>query len=248
MAGHSKWSNIKHKKGAADAKRGKVWSKIIKEITIAAKHGGGDLSSNPRLRTVVDKGKAANMPNDNITRAIKRGTGELEGVNYEETSYEGYGPGGTAVMIEIVTDNKNRTVAEMRHLFSKNNGNLGENGCVAWMFDRQGVITFDAEHTTEDQLMNIALDAGAEDIRSSDGIFEVVSTPDDFDAVHEALTAASLTPTNAEIQMVPQNTVTLEGKDAANMIKLMEALEEHDDVQNVFANFDIDDSLLEELC
>ncbi|MBI2343484.1 MAG: YebC/PmpR family DNA-binding transcriptional regulator [Deltaproteobacteria bacterium] len=247
MSGHSKWSTIKRKKGAADAKRGKVFSKLIKELTIAARHGGGDPSTNPRLRTVVDKAKTANMPADNITRAIKRGTGEMEGITYEEISFEGYGPGGTAIFIEVVTDNRNRTVADIRHILNKNGGNLGEAHCVAWMFDRHGLIAFEKSAVSEDRLMDLALEAGAIDIRDADDRFEVVTEATDFQVVQDACKAAGLTAASAELLMEPKNTITLEGNDAEKMIKLMNALEDHDDIQNVYANFDIDDALMEQL-
>jgi YebC/PmpR family DNA-binding regulatory protein len=246
MSGHSKWSTIKHKKGAADAKRGKLFSKLIKEITIAARLGGGDPSSNPRLRTVVDKAKAANMPSDNITRAIKKGTGELEGVTYEESVFEGYGPGGVALYIETLTDNRNRTVAEIRHILSKMGGNLGEAGCVAWMFTKHGVLTFDRD-VGEEKLMDVCLEAGAEDIKDEEDMFTVITDPSSFQAVKEACEKNGITPLEAEVTMVPQNTVKLEGNDAEKMLKIMEALEDHDDVQNVSANFDIDSKLMEEL-
>jgi YebC/PmpR family DNA-binding regulatory protein len=246
MSGHSKWSTIKHKKGAADAKRGKVFSKLIKEITIAARIGGGDPDSNPRLRTGIDKARGANMPNDNITRAIKKGTGELEGTSYEESVFEGYGPGGVALYIEVLTDNRNRTVAEIRHLLSKLGGNLGESGCVAWMFTKHGVLTFD-KSVGEEKLMDAALEAGAEDIKDEEDMLTVVTDPGAFDAVRKACVDAGIEPLEAEVTMVPQNTVKLEGNDAEKMLKLMEALEDHDDVQNVSANFDIDSELMEKL-
>ena len=246
MSGHNKWSTIKHKKGAADAKRGKVFSKLIKEISIAARLGGGDPDSNPRLRTVLDKARTANMPNDNVARAIKRGTGELEGVNYEEVTFEGYGPGGVAILLEVMTDNRNRTVAELRNVFSKKNGNLGETGCVAWMFTKQGVITFD-KGVDEETLMNTALEAGAEDIKDDEGIFTVVTSPASFETVKKACDDNNLKYIEADLGMVPQNTVKLTGSDAAKMLKLMDELEDHDDVQNAFANFDIDAKTMEEL-
>jgi len=244
MSGHSKWATIKHKKGAADAKRGKLFSKFIKEIAVAAKMGGGDTDKNPRLRTVVEKARAANMPNDNITRAIKRGTGELEGVTYEEITYEGYGPGGVAMLIEVLTDNSKRTVAELRHLISKGNGNLGEAGCVAWMFNKKGVLTFD-KNVDEGKLMEVALEAGAEDIKDLGDGFDVITDPSAFDAVKTACTGAGLNPIEAAVEMVPQNEIKLTGDDAQKMLKLMDMLEDHDDVQNVFANFDIDSSEIE---
>lgn len=247
MSGHSKWATIKRKKGANDAKRGKVFSKVIKEISIAARAGGGDPDGNPRLRTVIEKAKAANMPHDNIDRAIKRGTGELEGVVIEETTYEGYGPGGAAVFLDVVTDNRNRTVAEVRHIFAKHGGNLGESNCVGWMFERHGVITFDKAVVTEEQLMDVALEAGATDIRDAGDVFEVLTDAAALHTVADACRKAGLTPTDAEVRRIPKNTVELTGSAAERMIKLMNALEDHEDVQQVTANFDIDDSLMEQL-
>ncbi|MBI4237171.1 MAG: YebC/PmpR family DNA-binding transcriptional regulator [Deltaproteobacteria bacterium] len=247
MSGHSKWATIKRKKGAADAKRGKLFSKIIKELTIAARDGGGDPGGNPRLRTVLEKAKAANMPQDNVTRAIKRGTGELEGVTYEEITFEGYGPGGAALMLEVVTDNRNRTVADIRHCFMKHGGNLGETNCVGWMFTRRGVLAFEKVKVTEEQLMETAIGAGAEDLRDAGDAFEVVTDTAHFHPVQEACKAAGLTPTSAELRLEASTTLRLEGHDAERMLKLMEALEDHDDVQNVYANFDIDDALMEQL-
>lgn len=244
MSGHSKWATIKHKKGAADAKRGKLFSKFIKEITVAARMGGGDLDKNPRLRTIVEKARASNMPTDNVTRAIKRGTGELEGVNYEEMFYEGYGPGGVAMLIEVLTDNSKRAVAELRHLMSKGGGNLGEAGCVAWMFNKKGVLTFD-KAIDEGKLMEVALEAGAEDIEDLGNGFDVVTPPAAFEEVKKACEAAGLKPIEANLEMVPQNTIKLEGDDATKMLNLMSNLEDHDDVQNVYANFDIDTSIIE---
>ncbi len=246
MSGHNKWSTIKHKKGAADAKRGKLFSKLIKEITIAARIGGGDPDSNPRLRTVIDKARAANMPNDNITRAVKKGTGELEGVNYEEVTFEGYGPGGVAVMVETLTDNRNRTVSELRHLFSKMGGNLGEAGCVAWIFSKHGVLTFEKE-VGEDKLMDTVLEAGADDIKDEEGILTVVTDPTAFISVKEACDKNGLKYIEANLSMIPQNTVKLDRSGAEKMLKLMDALEDHDDVQNTYANFDIDSKTMEEL-
>jgi YebC/PmpR family DNA-binding regulatory protein len=244
MSGHSKWSSIKHKKGAADAKRGKIFTKLIKEITVAARMGGGgDPASNPRLRAAVLAAKAENMPKDNIERAIKKGTGELEGVSYEEISYEGYGPGGAAVLVESLTDNKNRTVADIRHIFSKSGGNLGENGCVAWMFSKKGYLTVSKENANEETLMEIALDAGAEDVREDDGVFEIITGTNDFESVKSALEKASIKLNEAEITMLPQNTTNLEGKDAEKMIKLMETLEDSDDVQKVYTNADIPEDM-----
>jgi len=244
MSGHSKWHSIKHKKAAVDAKRGKAFSRVIKEITVAARMGGGDLSANARLRTAVQNAKSINMPQDNITRAIKKGTGELPGVNYEEVSYEGYGPGGAAIMLDVMTDNKNRTVADIRHIFSKHNGNLGETGCVAWMFNKKGLIILPAEGVNEDQLMEIALDAGADDMSQEDDTFEVTTEPDLMETVKEAIEKAGLPVSEASVTMIPQSTVKLEGKQAVQMLKMMEALEDHDDVQNVYANFDIDDDVM----
>jgi YebC/PmpR family DNA-binding regulatory protein len=246
MSGHNKWSSIKHKKGAADAKRGKLFSKLIKEITIAARVGGGDPSGNPRLRTVMDKARAANMPNDNVTRAIKKGTGEIEGVNYEEVTFEGYGPGGAAVMVETLTDNRNRTVSELRHMFSKMGGNLGEAGCVSWMFAKQGVLTFEKE-VGEEKLMEVALEAGAEDIKDDEDLFTVTTDPSAFVAVKEACDKNGLKYIEANLSMVPQNTVKLDRNGAEKMLKLMDALEDHEDVQNTYANFDIDSETMEEL-
>lgn len=246
MSGHSKWATIKHKKGAADAKRGKVFSKLIKEITVAARIGGGDPNGNARLRTVLDKARAANMPNDNITRAIKKGTGDLEGFSYDEVTFEGYGPGGVAMLVETLTDNRNRTVAELRHLFSKMGGNLGEAGCVAWMFNKRGVLTFPKGPTTEEQLMTVALDAGADDIRDEEDLISVTTEPSSFESVKSACESSGLKPVEASVQMVPQTTVKLGRGDAEKMLKLMDALEDHDDVQNVYANFDIESKLIEE--
>ncbi len=247
MSGHSKWSTIKHKKGAADAKRGRLFTKLIKEITVAARQGGGDQDSNPRLRTAIATAKTNNMPADNVTRAIKRGTGELEGVSYEEIAFEGYGPGGVAVMVNTVTDNRNRCVSDVRHAFSKYNGNLGEQGCVSWMFERKGVFTFSKEDVTEEQLMEVALDAGAEDITDEENLWQVITSPEDFDAVHKAIDDAGFKPFEAEVSMLPQSTVKLTGKDAQTMLKLMDALEDIDDVQNTYANFDISEEEMEKL-
>ncbi|MGI8555315.1 MAG: YebC/PmpR family DNA-binding transcriptional regulator [Pyrinomonadaceae bacterium] len=246
MSGHSKWHTIKHKKGALDAKRGKVFTKLIKEITVAARTGGsGDVEANARLRKAVNDAKAQNMPNDTIDRAIKRGTGELEGVNYEEITYEGYGIGGVAVLVETMTDNRNRTVAELRHLFSKNGGNLGESGSVAWMFDKKGLIVVDKAAKPEDELFEIAIEAGAEDMQDDEDVFEIYTAPENFDAVLENVTKAGIEPQASEISMIPQNYIKLEGNDARAMLKLYEALDDHDDVQNVSANFDIDESEME---
>jgi YebC/PmpR family DNA-binding regulatory protein len=239
MSGHSKWATIKRAKGAKDAARGKLFGRIIQEITIAARDGGGDPDGNPRLRLAIDKAKGSNMPQDNIKRAIQRGTGELEGMSFDEITYEGYGPGGVAFIVETITDNKNRTVAEIRHMFSKNNGNLAENGAVSWKFSRKGVITIPKKYA-EDDLMMIALDAGAEDMTTEDDSFEIVCDPTGFEAVRAALESNGIEITEAEVQMVPQNTTKVEGKDAEGVLRLLEVLEEHDDVQNVYADFDID--------
>jgi len=247
MSGHSKWSTIKHKKGAADAKRGKIFTKLIKEITVAARTGGGDPGANPRLRSAVLAAKAENMPKDNIERAIKKGTGELEGVNYEESVYEGYGPGGAAVYVESLTDNKNRAVADIRHIFNKCGGNLGENGCVAWMFDKKGYIAVEKAGVEEEALMEVAIEAGAEDVREDDGNFEVITSPQDFDAVKDAIDGESIASIVAEVTMLPQSTVNLVGKEAEQMIRLMETLEDCEDVQKVYTNADIPDEVIDGL-
>jgi YebC/PmpR family DNA-binding regulatory protein len=247
MSGHSKWSTIKRKKGATDAKRGKIFTKLIKEITVAARAGGGDADANPRLRTAIAAAKAENMPKDNIERAVKKGTGELEGVAYEEVHYEGYGPGGAAVLVESLTDNKNRTVADVRYLFSKSGGSLGEAGCVAWMFGQKGLFVLEKESVDEETLMEVTLDAGAEDIRDEEGTFEVITSVEDFEAVKKALEGRGMGYSLAEITMVPQSTVKLEGKEAEQMLRLMDGLEDSDDVQSVYSNFDISDKTLEEL-
>ncbi len=245
MSGHSKWSSIKHKKAAKDAKKGKLFTKLIKEITIAARMGGGDLNSNPRLRTAVLAAKAGSMPGDNIERAIKKGTGELEGVSYEEIQYEGYGPGGAAVLVQVLTDNKNRTVQEVRRIFARHGGNLGESGCVAWMFDKKGLITVDKSRIDEERLMGLALEAGAEDVRDEDGFFEIVTRPEEFEKVKEHLEREKVAAIAAQVAMVPKNTVALEGQHAEQILKLTEELEDHDDVQSVAANFDVPTELLE---
>jgi YebC/PmpR family DNA-binding regulatory protein len=245
MSGHSKWSTIKHKKGAADAKRGKVFTKLIKEITTAARIGGGDPGGNPRLRKAVDDAKVQNMPAENIDRAIKKGTGELEGVVYEEITYEGYGPEGAAVIVEVMTDNRNRTVADIRHLFTKFNGNLGQDGCVSFMFDKKGVIEVPKANVTEDQLMEIALEAGADDIKDEGDTFEVHTAIDALEAVTAALKKAEVPYESAEITRLPRTQVPLSGKPAQTMLKLYGNLEEHDDVQNVYSNFDISDEEME---
>ncbi|HEX8178585.1 MAG TPA: YebC/PmpR family DNA-binding transcriptional regulator [Pyrinomonadaceae bacterium] len=242
MSGHSKWHTIKHKKGALDAKRGKLFTKLIKEITVAARTGGGDPDANARLRKAVSDAKAGNMPNDTIARAIRRGTGEEEGVNYEEITYEGYGPAGVAVMVDAVTDNRNRTVAEIRHVFGKNGGNLGTSGAVRHLFDKKGYIVVAKEAKSEDELFEIVTDAGAEDLRDDEDNFEIITAPDNFDTVLDAVKQAGIEPQVAEIEFVPQLYVKLTGPDARQMLKLMEALEDHDDVQKVSANFDIDEA------
>lgn len=247
MSGHSKWSTIKRKKGVTDSRRGKIFSKLIKEITVSTRTGGGDPDANPRLRTAIAAAKAENMPKDNIERAIKKGTGELEGAAYEEVYYEGYGPGGAAVLVESLTDNKNRTVADIRHVFSKAGGSLGEAGCVAWMFEKKGLFVLEKDSTNEDTLMEVALDAGAEDIRDEEGTFEVISSTENFERVKNSLDEKALHYVLAEITMVPQNTVTLEAKDAEQMLRLMEGLEDCDDVQKAYSNFDISETTLEQL-
>lgn len=245
MSGHSKWHSIKHKKGAADAKRGKIFTRLAREITVAARDGGGDPDMNARLRKAVGDAKAANMPADNIDRAIKRGTGEMEGVTYEEITYEAYGPGGVAILIETMTDNRNRTVAELRHLLLKNNGNLGESGSVAWMFDRKGYIVVPKDDRSEEELFEIAIEAGAEDMKEDDSNFEIFTDQETFESVKEAVAEAGVGAEVAEVSMIPQNYVKLEGGDAQQMLKLYDAIDDHDDVQNVYSNFDIDDSELE---
>jgi len=241
MSGHSKWHSIKHKKGALDAKRGKLFTKFIKEITVAARSGGGDPDANARLRKAINDAKAGNMPNDTIDRAIRRGTGE-EGVNYEEITYEGYGPGGVALMVQSMTDNRNRTVAEIRHIFSKNGGNLGESGSVGWMFEKKGYIVVEKSAKSEEELFELAIDAGADDLRDDEDNFEIITSPDAFDTVLTAVKQAGVEPQVAEVEMVPQNYIKLEGADARQMLKLIEALEDHDDVQKVSANFDISEA------
>ena len=249
MSGHSKWHSIRHKKAKEDAKRGKVFTKLIRELTVSARTGGGDPGMNPRLRTAIDRAKAENMPADNIDRAVKKGTGDLEGVRYEEYTYEGYGPGGTAILIEVMTDNKNRCTAEVRHIFSKQNGNLGENGCVAWIFEKKGYLSVPAEGMDEETLMEIVLEAGADDIveDKEDRQFEVYSSLDAFQTVKEALDAKGVTYQAADITMIPKNTVRLQGKEAEQSLRLMDALEDNDDVQNVYSNFDISEEVMESL-
>ncbi len=246
MSGHSKWHTIKHKKGALDAKRGKIFTKLIKEITVATRTGGsGDVDTNARLRKAVTDAKAQNMSNDTIERAIKRGTGELEGVNYEEITYEGYGVNGVAMLVETMTDNRNRTVAELRHLFSKNGGNLGEAGSVAWMFDKKGYIVVDKQEKSEEELFEIAIEAGAEDLKDEGEVFEIYTAPENYDAVDEAVKKAGIEPQASELSMIPQNYIKLEGDDAKQMLKLYDAIDDNDDVQKVYANFDIDESEME---
>jgi YebC/PmpR family DNA-binding regulatory protein len=248
MSGHSKWSTIKRKKGAIDAKRGKVFTRLIKEITVAARSGGGDPEGNPRLRSAIATAKTENMPKDNIARAIKKGTGEIAGEVYDEIMYEGYGPGGVAILVECLTDNRNRTVADVRHYFAKNNGNLGESGCVAYMFDKRGMILVDKSTVEEEVLMDAALEAGAEDVVEEESEFQIFTAPEEFDDVRGALEKAGIGFLDASVSMVPQNTVEVtDEKIARALMKLMESLEDHDDVQNIYANFDIDDDLMEQL-
>ena len=247
MSGHSKWSTIKHKKAATDSRRGKLFGKIIKEITVAARMGGGDQNSNPRLRSAIITAKSVNMPGDNIDRAIKKGTGELPGVSYEEIVYEGYGPGGVALLIEAMTDNKNRTVSEIRALLGKHGGSMGETGCVGWMFHKKGLMAIPKEQIDEAELMEIVLDAGAEDLATVGDVYEVLSSWEDFEAVRSAIEEKKLTTTVAELTMIPQSTVKLDEGKAKQVLKLMELLEDHDDVQKVHANFDIADEVMEVL-
>ena len=248
MSGHSKWSTIKRKKGAIDAKRGKIFTKIIKEITLAARIGGGDPEANARLRQAIAAAKEENMPKDNIERAIKKGTGTgADAVIYEEFTYEGYGPGGAAVLVEVMTDNKNRTVAEIRHIFSKHGGNLGENGCVSWIFEKKGSILLDKKAVDEDELMELALEAGAQDVREEENEFEIITDPSSFEGVKNAIDQRKVKYVEAKISLIPQNTVKLEEGKAEQMLKLMEKLEDNDDVQNVYANFDIADDIMERL-
>jgi YebC/PmpR family DNA-binding regulatory protein len=244
MSGHSKWSSIKHKKAARDAKRGKVFTKLIKEITIAARLGGGDINANPRLRTAVLTARAQSMPNDNIDRAIKKGTGELGGGQLEEVTYEGYGAGGVAIMADVLTDNRNRTVAEIRFIFSRHGGNLGETGCVGWMFKKHGVITIEKSAADEDKLIELALDAGADDVTSDDDTFQVMTAPEKFSTVRDAIEKAGIAIAHAEVTRTPENTVAISGHTAEQVLTLMEDLEDHDDVQSVAANFDISEEEL----
>jgi YebC/PmpR family DNA-binding regulatory protein len=245
MSGHSKWHTIKHKKGAADAKRGKIFTRLIKELSVAARHGGGDPGMNPRLRTIIADAKAANMPRENIERAIRRGTGEEPGVSYEEITYEGYGPGGVALMIESVTDNKNRTVGEIRHLLGKYNGNLAAENSVAWMFTRKGQVFVEKEKADEEKLLNAVLEAGGDDMNDDGDTWEIMCAPETFEAVRDAVKALGVEPASAQVAMVPQNYIKLEGSDARTMLKLMEMLDDHDDVQRVWANFDIEEKEIE---
>jgi YebC/PmpR family DNA-binding regulatory protein len=247
MSGHSKWSTIKHKKGALDAKRGKLFSKFIKEITVAARMGGGDQNANARLRSAVAAAKAANMPKDNIERAIKKGTGELSGFSLEEISYEGYGPGGIAIMVHVLTDNKNRVVADIRHLFSKYNGNLGETNCVSWMFEKKGYVSLDKDAVDEDTLYGIALGQGAEDITDQGDTYEILTEPDVLNSLRETLETKGIKYNTAEISMIPKTTVRVAGKSAQQALKLLELLEDHDDIQSVYSNFDIDDEEMAQL-
>lgn len=249
MSGHSKWSQIKHKKGQTDAKRGKIFTKIVKEIAIAARLGGGDPDGNPRLRTAIEKAKEVNMPHDNIKKAIMKGTGELPGVTYEEFVYEGYGPSGVALMIEVLTDNKNRTLPEIRHMLAKSGGSLGETGCVSWMFDKKGYILVSKSKASEDTVMSVALDAGAEDMKNdpAEENYEIITAPEDLANVKDALEKATLPVESAEVSMLPKNYVVLDEKAAEQMIRLMDVLEDHDDIQNVYANFDIPDEVAEKV-
>ena len=246
MSGHSKWHSIKHKKGATDAKRGRVFTRIMKEMTVAARIGGGDPDANPRLRTVLLAARAANMPKDNIERAIKKGTGELPGVNYEEIFYEGYGPGGVALYISALTDNRNRTLPEIRHLFAKYGGNLGESNCVGWMFEQKGYVVIDKNVAGEEVLLDLVLEAGGDDVRDDGANWEVLTPPDRLEDVKEALKAKGIPSTTSELSMVPKTSVKVEGKKARQLLTMMEALEDHDDIQNVWANFDIDESEITE--
>lgn len=247
MSGHSKWANIKRRKGAQDAQRGKIFTKLNREITIAAKMGGGDPEANPRLRQAISKARSANMPIDTIERAIKKGTGDLDGVNYEEITYEGYGPAGVAVLIETLTDNRKRTVSDLRHLLAKHNGNLGETGCVSWIFQMSSYFVFDGKEVDGDSIVEIALEAGAEDISEDDGDIEVMAPPEKFQEIKDAFDAAGIVYQVGEVTMLPQNTIPLEGKQAEQALRLVEALEENDDVQKVYANFDIPDDVMETL-
>ena len=244
MSGHSKWSTIKHKKGAADAKRGKIFTKVIKEITVAARIGGGDIDGNPRLRLAVQKAKEVNMPQENVTRAIKKGTGELEGVQYEETSYEGYGPGGVAIFMEVMTDNKNRTVGELRAPLGKNGGNMGENGCVAWIFEQKGLITVKISEKGEEELLELAIDAGGDDMQTVDDYYEITTSVESFEPVRKAIEDAGIKTQSSELTRIPQNTVNVEEKHCKSLLRLMDTLEDHDDIQKVYSNFEITDEIM----
>lgn len=247
MSGHSKWATTKHKKMAVDAKRGRIFTKLIKEITVAARVGGGDPAGNPRLRSAIAKAKEANMPGDNIKKAIQKGTGELPGVSYEEALFEGYGPGGVALLISIMTDNKNRTVPEIRNLLSKNGGSLGEAGCVSWMFHKKGYIVVEGGKVEEESLLNLVLEAGAEDMRTDAGNFEIITAPRDFEAVKNALEKAGIAMAMVEVTMLPQNYIDLDDRSAEQVMRLVEALEDHEDVQNVYSNFNVRDEVLEKI-
>jgi YebC/PmpR family DNA-binding regulatory protein len=248
MSGHSKWSTIKHKKGAADAKRGKIFTKLIKEVMVAARMGGADATANPRLRAAIAAAKTENMPKENIDRAIKKGAGELEGVSYEEVNYEGYGPGGVAVLVDVMTDNRNRAASDIRHIFSRNGGSLGEAGCVGWMFSKKGSVVFSKDKLTEEEIMEVALEAGAEDVRDQEDQYEVTTAPEDFAAVKAAFDERGMVYELAEVTMVPQTTVRIEDeKQAQQLLRLMDALDDSDDVQNAYANFDIPDEILNEI-
>jgi len=244
MSGHSKWSTIKHKKGAADAKRGKIFTKVIKEITVAARIGGGDLDGNPRLRLAIQKAKEVNMPQENVTRAIKKGTGELKGIEYEEISYEGYGPGGVAIFMEVMTDNKNRTVGELRATLGKNGGNMGENGCVAWIFEKKGLITVKISEKNEEELLEIVIEAGGEDMQTVDNRYEITTSVESFESVRKAIEDANIQTQSADLTRIPQNTVNVEEKNCKSLLRLMDMLEDHDDIQKVYSNFDIADELM----
>ena len=244
MSGHSKWSTIKHKKGATDAKRGKIFTKVIKEITVAARIGGGDVDGNPRLRLAVQKAKEVNMPQENVTRAIKKGTGELEGVQYQEISYEGYGPGGVAIFMEVMTDNKNRTISELRAVLDKNGGNMGENGCVAWIFEKKGTITIMTSEKDEEELLELVMDAGGDDLQTVDDYYEITTSVESFESVRKAIENSGLKVQSAQLTRIPQNTVNVEEKNCKSLLRLMDMLEDHDDIQKVYSNFDITDELM----
>ena len=244
MSGHSKWSTIKHKKGATDAKRGKIFTKVIKEITVAARIGGGDVDGNPRLRLAVQKAKEGNMPQENVTRASKKGTGELEGVQYQEISYEGYGPGGVAIFMEVMTDNKNRTISELRAALDKNGGNMGENGCVAWIFEKKGIITIMISEKDEEELLELVMDAGGDDLQTVDDYYEITTSVESFESVRKSIENSGLKVQSAQLTRIPQNTVNVEEKNCKSLLRLMDMLEDHDDIQKVYSNFDITDELM----